>query len=83
MSDLVLREEDGWDELEDFHENLAHDSDITRLWNAAAVHDVETIGDLLEEHYEFEDDERIVGFKIIVTPDDIHGDFYRAWVRVK
>jgi hypothetical protein len=83
MSDFVIRAKDGWEELDDFHSAVS-EGNLRGLWEGSASGgDMGAIQDLLAEiGYELEDEE-LIGFRIIATADDIHGDYYRAWVKTK
>lgn len=86
MSDLVIREKDGWDELEDFHSAISKgdrtSSDLREVWNAGASGDMGEVSNILDGlGYDIEDE--VVGFRIIAEPDDIQGDYYRAWIKTK
>jgi hypothetical protein len=85
MSDLIIRESDGWDELEDFFDALRSSGAVKELWDAAASGDMVVVRETLEQmgYFDDEDDLRVVAFRIIAEPDDIHGDYYRAWVKTK
>lgn len=51
------------------------------LWEAGASGDRGEVANLLDElGYDLEDDE-VLGFRIFAEPDDILGDFYRAWIK--
>jgi len=93
MSDLVIREKDGWEELENFHD-VVRGGDLHAIWAAAATSghrprgDLDEVANLLDElGYDLTSTSRreleLTGFRIIAEPDDIHGDFYRAWVKLK
>lgn len=81
MSDLCIREADGWEELDEFH--TASAEIVEDIWLASGSGDVAKIDTLLYDiGYDFGEDERVVGFRMVAVPDDILGRLNRAWVKL-
>jgi hypothetical protein len=79
MADLKILEAEGWQELP----LRSVDQDITEIWEAAAVGDLQTIERHLVEYGLLADDEELQGFKLFAVPDDILHEYYRAWVKTR
>jgi hypothetical protein len=81
--DLVIREDDGWEELDDFQRALADAPPgwgLSPLWRALGQGQYDAAVVLLEElGFEFSGEVKTV--KLIAEPDDMLGDSYRIWVR--
>lgn len=81
MADLIIREADGWEELDDVTAALNY-FNFNDLWAAVGQGDYHTAQNLLEEYYDFEDDE-IASLHVISEPDDIKGEHIRIWVKYR
>lgn len=81
--DLVIREDDGWEELDDFQRALADVPPgwgFSSLWRALGHGQYPAAVELLEE-LGFEFSGAVKAVKLIAEPDDMLGDSYRIWVR--
>lgn len=78
MSDLVIREQDGWHEIaasEDFEGFHA-------LWDALLTGDSGLAVEILEgAGWRWTLDQRPTAVRVILVPDDIRGKRPRIWVR--
>lgn len=83
MADFVIREADGWEELDEFEAVAREHQVIDELWAAVGSGDRAASGEILRDMGFIEEDEMMIGFKMIAVPDDIHGETLRAWVKVK
>ena len=81
--DLVIREDDGWEELEEFQQALADAPPgwgLSPLWRAVGQGQYREAASLLEDlGFEFEGEVAVV--KLVAEPDDRLDDHYRVWVR--
>jgi hypothetical protein len=84
VADLIIREADGWEELEDVETAIADGSlEIEDLWKAAGTHDAEECQAILESAgWEWEEGDEIDAVKLIEEPDDILGQHTRIWVKL-
>jgi hypothetical protein len=82
MADLVITEDDGWEELEDLMEAIQSGGvRAGDLEDAIRSGDFDEAMSLLDSAgYEFEKDST-VDFRMFLVPDDIIGYVYRVWVR--
>lgn len=80
--DLVIREADGWEELDEFQEALNEPGGpgIREIWDASAVGDLGAVAEALDD-LGFELGGKLAGFRFIIEPDDILYEHYRAWVK--
>jgi hypothetical protein len=83
MADLVLREQDGWEELEHVLDAIRVGYlEVGEFWSAVARGSTKVAVGLLEDAgYEFDRD--IAGIRAYYEPDDIHGELLRVWVKFK
>lgn len=89
MSDLVLKEENGWFEVTEYLNDLdVKDARqvITELWEYVAKGDVREAASLLDMYVGAELEELIgtddiMAVKIIGFPDERKDVFYRVWVQ--
>lgn len=81
MADLVIREADGWEELEELQAAIRHGGlDIGELWSAVGNGSTKVAVTLLEDSgYEF--DQKVTGVRMLSVPDDMLGERYRVWVK--
>ena len=90
MSDLVIREQDGWHEITELLSKDGFFEIWDELWKAVGRGDWaqadSLIWDALDEDHE-EDYRRMIGrgtpkVFLTATPDDILGEYVRIWVKV-
>lgn len=83
MADLVLREEDGWDELEEILDAIRGGHlEVGEFWEAVARGATkQAVGFLEDAGFQFDRD--IAGVRAYYEPDDIHGELLRVWVKFK
>jgi len=81
--DLVLREEDGWEELEEMLDaiRIGH-LEVPEFWEAVGRGSTKVAVGLLEEAG-FEFDRDIAAVRAYYEPDDVHGELLRVWVKFK
>lgn len=81
--ELLIREENGWEELEDFQSAMADappEWGISLLWRAVGRGDVRAAQALLED-LGFDFDDGLLAVRLLAEPDDILSEYYRVWVR--
>ena len=88
MSDFKILEKDGNVELEGVHQAIADRSlDISKLWSTVGQGDTAQAAIILfEAGFEMGEDVQIEDVRnviIVSTPNDIHGQFYRIWVKLR
>lgn len=77
MSDLVIRQSEGWEELEDVLVVVGDD-----LWAAAGQQDLQEAEDALDRRgFELAEDETLAGIRVVAVPDDFQGQIVRVWIR--
>jgi len=83
MADLVIRKEDGWDELENVLEALrVGHLDVGTFWSAVARGSTKAaLRELEDAGYEFY--HPVSAVRAYYEPDEIHGEFLRIWVKYK
>ncbi len=88
MADLKITERDDYEELENVQDAIADGGlDIDALWKLVATKDIDEAAKMLyEAGFEIDEEEvesgAIDDVKIVSTPDDVLGDFYRIWIRL-
>jgi len=87
MADLKVLEKDGWEELDDVESAITEGAlDIRKLWASVGQGDTAQAAlTLFEAGFDL-DDAEVEGVKdvtIISTPDDILGQHYRIWVKLR
>lgn len=83
MADLVLRKEDGWEELDEIQEAIRHGHlEVGEFWSAVAQGSTRKAVGLLEDAG-FEFNQKVAKVRAIYEPDDIRGEFLRVWVKFK
>lgn len=81
MADLIIREADGWEELEEV--DLTFEGGIDPLWVAVSRGEIDEAQTLLEDDgFDF-DGEEITAIRVIATPDDLRGERIRIWVKYR
>jgi hypothetical protein len=84
--DLLIREDDGWEELEEFQNSLADAQQAGRanllsdLWRAVGQGQSDAAAELLDD-LGFDLGGEVDGVKIVSEPDDMRGDVFQVWVR--
>lgn len=87
MSDLIIRDADGWIEISDAVDELGP-IPKQELWDFAATNDFQhaqelldmELGDAMEEKIGTAD---LTGIKVVSIPDDIKGERLRVWIRIR
>jgi hypothetical protein len=81
--DLVLREEDGWEELDEMLDAIRQGHlEVGEFWAAVGRGATKVAVGLLEDAG-FEFDRDVAGIRAYYEPDEVHGDFLRVWVKFK
>lgn len=81
MPDLIIREVDGWEELEDV--SLTFENGIDPLWTAVSRGEIEDAQTLLEDDgFDF-DGYEIAAIRMVAVPDDLRGEHIRIWVKYR
>lgn len=87
MADLKILRRDGYQELSGIQDAIRNGSlKIRDLWQAVGQGDTDRGALILfEAGFGKEDDlsENIRDIVVVSVPDDIHGEFYRIWVKRK
>lgn len=81
MADLIIREADGWEELDEI--DLTFEGGIDPLWTTVSLGDLDEAQSLLEDDgFDFEEEE-IAAIRMIAVPDDVRGERIRIWVKYR
>lgn len=87
MSDLVIREKDGWIEISDVVDKLGP-IPKQELWEFSAKNDVEHAQELLDMEFGDAIEEKIgmadlSAIRAVSIPDDLKGEVLRVWVKIR
>jgi hypothetical protein len=87
MADLKVLEKDGWEELDDVEDAIKQGAlDIKKLWASVGQADTAQAAlTLFEAGFDLDDVEveDVKDVSIISIPDDILGEHYRIWVKLR
>ncbi len=89
MADLKITEKDGYEELEYVQESIkSGDLDVQALWKLIGHGDTDAAVQMLwEAGFDIDEEEleggEIEDVRIVSTPDDVLGIFYRIWIKLE
>lgn len=85
MPDLMIREEDGWEELQDVEGAATSGAlDVDALWAAVGQGNAEEAADMvMDAGWAFDESEKVVGVRMVAVPDDMLGRLRRIWVKTE
>lgn len=81
MADFVIREADGWEELDEIQEAIRHGAlETGELWAAVGNGSTKVAVTILE-NAGFEFDQKVTGVRALYVPDAMLGELLRVWVK--